>query len=74
MAKFGFFQNIPKDSQMFPFLYKMFPFFTKCFKVISDLGTRFSAMDQMCLTSMQLTQYNLDLFQPILTNTPKGLF
>ena len=53
------------DSQMFPFLYKMFPFFTKCFQVILDLGTRFSAMDQMCLTSMQLTQYNLDLFQPI---------
>ena len=51
---------------MFPFLYKMFPFFTKCFQVISDLGTRFSAMDKMCLTSMQLTQYNLDLFQPIL--------
>ena len=50
---------------MFPFLYKMFPFFTKCFQVILDLGTRFSAMDQMCLTSMQLTQYNLDLFQPI---------
>ena len=51
---------------MFPFLYKMFPFYTKCFQVISDLGTRFSAMDKMCLTSMQLTQYNLDLFQPIL--------
>ena len=39
--------------------------FTKCFQVISDLGTRFSAMDKMCLTSMQLTQYYLDLFQPI---------
>ena len=53
--------------KMFPFLYKMFPFFTKCFQVISDLGTRFSAMDQMCLTSMQLTQYNLD-FGPVPTN------
>ena len=51
---------------MFPFLYKMFPFFTKCFQVISDLGTRFFAMDKMCQTFMQLTQYNLDLFQPIL--------
>ena len=59
-------------SKKFPWILKCFSFCTKCFHFLQNvsksfrtLETRFSAMDQMCLTSMQLTQYNLDLFQPI---------
>ena len=59
-------------SKKFPWILKCFHFCTKCFHFLQNvsksfrtLGTRFSEMDQMCLTSMQLTQYNLDLFQPI---------
>ena len=59
-------------SKKFPWILKCFHFCTKCFHLLQNvsksfqtLETRFSAMDQMCLTSMQLPQYNLDLFQPI---------
>ena len=59
-------------SKKFPWILRCFHFRTKCFYFLQNvsksfwtLETRFSAMDQMCLTSMQLTQYNLDLFQPI---------